>query len=182
MLSEKGFTLIEVLVVVVVIAIIALIAFPSYLKSRITAQNDAARVRLLELANAARMYNEGAKGKFRVAGDLAGNKLSDDFADPRLLFGRTEDDASGAFKYLTPRVWHEKDGAYSFSGYTYYVCNPDVSADSLQSDASNCKSGNEAFGRIATMKGPADEGNMYKGFWWWVSVDNLGIIGSNYGE
>jgi prepilin-type N-terminal cleavage/methylation domain-containing protein len=180
MLSEKGFTLIEVIVVVVVIAIVALIAFPSYLKSRITAQNDAARVRLLELANAARMYNEDAKGKEKVAGDLAGAALSG-FSDPRKLFGRTEDDESSGFKYLTPRVWHTTGGAYNFSGYTYYVCNPDVTSAS-QPAGSNCKASGETFGRIATMKAPNDSSNMYYGSTWWVSVDNLGIVGSDYGR
>lgn len=60
MFNKKGFTLIEVLVVVVLIAIVSMIAFPSFKKSREITKTKALSLKLLEVANAARMYNEDA--------------------------------------------------------------------------------------------------------------------------
>ena len=188
---KKGFTLIEVLVVVVVIAIVAIIAFPSYKKANVVSQNEAARGKLLELANAVRMYNEDARGSERVAGDLAGNKVNG-FSDPKRLFhGSHTDTSSTALKYLSTTGWNQEgtgcntaggDCKYHYRSYTYYVCNPDSGGTQP-----NAACGSSSDRRIAAMTGPTDSTNYpdavdeYGGFAWWVSKENLGVVGSNYG-
>jgi prepilin-type N-terminal cleavage/methylation domain-containing protein len=186
--KKKGFTLIEVLVVVVVVAILSLLAFASYKRSRLTAQNEMARVKLVEVAAAARMYNEDARGKDRVAGGLGQARLNN-FKNAELLFSRTPDeeaDSNTVQPYLKLTEWNQTpEGVYHYRGYNFYICNPDLGS-SAQPNV-NCK-GQE----IAVMTGPVctgacadgvnkDAAALYGGYKWWVSSENLGTVGSNYG-
>lgn len=166
--NGKGFTLIEVLVVVVLIAIISMIAFPSFKKSREITKNEGARIKLLEVANAARMYNEDATDK--VAGRF-GQALSSSFKNPEVLF-----DPKNALKaaYLKNREsWSGEGLSLNYNGYTYYICNPDIAGTQ---PISVCVSGTD--GRIAVMK-KLDGTGRYAGEAW-VSTTNLGRVENNY--
>ncbi len=168
MLNRKGFTLIEVLVVVVLIAIVSMIAFPSFKKSREITKNEGARLKLLEVANAARMYNEDAP--IKVAGRF-GQALSSSFVDPQVMFYNTN-----ALKvaYLKNQdSWSGSGINLNYNGYTYYICNPDISGGQ---PISACVSGSEV--RIAVMK-KLDGTGRYAGEAW-VSSTNLGRVENNY--
>ena len=124
MRGEKGFTFVEVLVIVVLIAIISLVAVPSYKKGLETSKNNQAKGRLVEVANAARLYNEDARGADQVAGKF-GTPVSG-YRDPSVLFyftpDGTEAEAHKAYAYLKDP---ESFSGTSFRGYDYYICTPD---------------------------------------------------------
>lgn len=168
MFNKKGFTLIEVLVVVVLIAIVSMIAFPSFKKSREITKNEGARLKLLEVSNAARMYNEDAP--IKVAGRF-GQAQAGGFVDPQVLFYDTN-----ALKvaYLKNKdAWSGSGTNLNYNGYTYYVCNPDISGGQ---PISACVNGTEL--RIAVMK-KLDGTGRYAGEAW-VSTTNLGRVENNY--
>ncbi len=58
MLSKKGFTLIEVVVVTLIIAALALLVVPSFKNSALTNQMEKAKVGLVEFTTAVKLYNE----------------------------------------------------------------------------------------------------------------------------
>jgi len=133
-MGKKGFTLIEVLVVVVFIAIVSMIAFPSYKKAKAITANDAARVKLLELATAVMMYNEADNmdnsGKFhKVAGDFDGNRPSVDDDYPYIydslmnLFDDITNNQNNTPYLANKDSWYAADGvSRDFNGYQYIVC------------------------------------------------------------
>jgi prepilin-type N-terminal cleavage/methylation domain-containing protein len=190
MRSNKGFTFIEVAVVVVLIAVISLMAFPSYNDSRVVAQNEMARAKLSELATAARMYNEGAKGTSRLAGGLGEAGVAD-FTDPAVLFSKEEVlmgslglDSHGWGTIPSPCVLGGSC-LYRFAGYRYYVCNPDLNAPAAKQPAGSGCNGTQ----IAVMRGPLQSEGLassslvytkYGGHSWWISNTNLGVIGSDF--
>ncbi len=168
MFNKKGFTLIEVLVVVVLIAIVSMIAFPSFKKSREITKNEGARIKLLEVANAARMYNEDAP--IKVAGRF-GQAQAGGFVDPQVLFYNTN-----ALKvaYLKNQdAWSGSGTNLNYNGYTYYVCNPDIGGGQ---PISACVNGTDL--RIAVMK-KLDGTGRFAGEAW-VSTVNLGRVENNY--
>ena len=168
MLNRKGFTLIEVLVVVVLIAIVSMIAFPSFKKSLEVSRNEGARIKLLEVSNAARMYNEDAP--YKVAGRF-GQALSSDFRDPLVLFS---DQNALKVAYLKNKdAWSGSGINFNYNGYIYYVCNPDLSGSQ---PIGVCVNGSEV--RVAVMKKP-DATGRYAGEAW-VSTVNLGRVENNY--
>ena len=58
MKNQKGFTLIEVLVVTLIIAALALLVVPSFKNSALTNQMEKAKIGLVELTTAVKLYNE----------------------------------------------------------------------------------------------------------------------------
>jgi type IV pilus assembly protein PilA len=73
--SNKGFSLLELLIVVAIILIIATIAIPSLLRSR-QAAHEAAAVATLRTINTAEVtYLSTAAGQFGQISDLIGNAL-----------------------------------------------------------------------------------------------------------
>ena len=58
MINRKGFTLIEVVVVILVIATLALLVVPSFKNSALTNKMEKAKVGLVELTTAVKLYNE----------------------------------------------------------------------------------------------------------------------------
>ena len=190
--KKRGFTFVEVMVVVIVIAIISLLAFPSYRRARIVSQNEMARAKLLEVANAARMFNEDARGTARVAGGFDGSTFTG-FKSPTALFYGTPDDTGFAvgpgneFKaYLDQDGWDFTGEVFHFRGYKFFVCNPDSNTASGQPPGSECDGS-----MIATMLGPTAgfnpnelAVNTYGGYVWWVPVPGAGgsaqMIGSNF--
>jgi type IV pilus assembly protein PilA len=73
--TNKGFSLLELLIVVAIILIIATIAIPSLLRSR-QAAHEAAAVATLRTINTAEVtYLSTAAGQFGALTDLIGNQL-----------------------------------------------------------------------------------------------------------
>ncbi len=193
-MSKRGFTLIEVLVVVVFIAIVSMVAFPSYKKAKAISANDAARVKLLELATAVMMYNESdnmdSDGKFhKVAGDFDGNRpvaptdsmyTYESLMD---LFDDTTNDTNNTPYLANKDSWYPANGVFGdFNGYHYIVCVREAGID--QPDAvcdtdkvavmilKNNLAGDHRFNyepANATGKGIA-----------WVSWDNPGKVQVDY--
>jgi len=58
MLSKKGFTLMEVIIITLIIAALALLVVPSFKNSALTNQVEKAKVGLIELTTAVKLYNE----------------------------------------------------------------------------------------------------------------------------
>ncbi len=58
MINKKGFTLIEVVVVTLIIAVLALLVAPSFKNSAMTNQMEKAKIGLVELTTAVKLYNE----------------------------------------------------------------------------------------------------------------------------
>ena len=58
MQNKKGFTLIEVIVVTLIIAALALLVVPSFKNSALTNQMEKAKIGLVELTTAVKLYNE----------------------------------------------------------------------------------------------------------------------------
>jgi type IV pilus assembly protein PilA len=71
MKSEKGFSLVELLVVVIIIAIVAAIAIPNLLSSR-RAANEASAISSLRTIHSAEATYQATQGNSTVYGDLAG--------------------------------------------------------------------------------------------------------------
>ena len=61
MCEQKGFTLIELMIVIAIIAIIAAIAIPSLINARMTANESAAQANLKTISSAQALFREGDK-------------------------------------------------------------------------------------------------------------------------
>lgn len=169
MLNKKGFSFIEVLVIVVLIAVLSLVAVPSYKKGVETSRNNQAKGKLVEIANAAKMYNEDARGSERVAGYFGAHATG--FTDPKYLFSNTSGGASGSNYAYLKDVGSFSGTDYTYRGYKFYICKPDGD-DSGTADA---KCGD--YNVIAIMEATsAITDERYAGKTWKVSTENPGKV------
>ena len=84
MKSNRGFSLLELLIVVAIILIIATIAIPSFLRSRQAANESGAVANLRTLNTAQVAYSSSNSGAFGALTDLAGAGLVDtSFQNPQ---------------------------------------------------------------------------------------------------
>lgn len=132
MRSEKGFTFVEVLVIVVLIAIISLVAVPSYKKGLETSKNNQAKGKLVEIANAARLYNEDARGADQVAGTFG--EAAAGYRDPQVLFFSTADGTEADERNYAYLKDSEAFNGKTFRGYEFYICTPDKADASCGGD------------------------------------------------
>src|SRR5688572_1901255 len=83
MKNNKGFSLLELLIVVAIILIIATIAIPSLLRSRQAANESAAVANLRTINTAQVTYLSGSGGTYGALTDLQGTGLLDSsFSNP----------------------------------------------------------------------------------------------------
>lgn len=170
-MNKKGFTLMEILVVVLIIAILVSFYSLTYRKSVHVRNNERARSMLVELANAAKLYNEMFPNT-KIAGGFGDNpQQCPGCQNPCELFRSSRpvdqmtDEEKLIYPYaLVPGEWgianKESCGnQINFQGYKFYICNPYYDGDQYTAQPSgtenSCVVNNVA--RFAVLMSPNTE-------------------------
>jgi prepilin-type N-terminal cleavage/methylation domain-containing protein len=123
--NNKGFSLLELLIVVAIILIIATIAIPSLLRSRQAANESAAVANLRSLNTAQVTYLSSSGGEYGEIQDLIDEELIDDTFDttdtPKSGYNFTLEVLNGGASYLA-----EADPASDNTGRFGFYSGPDA--------------------------------------------------------
>lgn len=191
-MNKKGFTLMEILVVVLIVIILVSMFSLTYKRTADIKTNEKARAMLVELANAAKLYNE-INPNTKISGGFGDNPSTSDCPNcknPCVLFrGAEGEDEATMFSYsLNPIEWGLSNANacgsdITFQGYKFFICNPYYDSTHTQqpSGASgNCveNENNTNTKRFAVMMSPPDISSKYSGKQAWITEDYM--LENNY--
>lgn len=140
MLNKKGFTLVEVIVVTIVIAALAMLVVPSFKNSALTNQMEKAKIGLIELTTAVKLYNE-VNPNAKIPDTLNDNIFNDDMFDKLTAYDEEQD-----YTYLqnSARWGHRPNSSTEYSlvdatsdagvlncRYSIYQSNNPVMSDAI---------------------------------------------------
>lgn len=187
-MNKKGFTLMELLVIVLIVAIIVAFARLSYSRSKDVRANEKARSKLVELANAAKLYNE-IYPENKIYGSFGQSVFPVGYASPCVLIkGFVSDeefqDNIASFA-LNPGEWNAAVNMCNHvmqaaEDYSYILCNPDAATSSSTGQPdSRCKdSYNNSEPKFAIMPTSIGVQNQYTNKYAWITLGQQ--FGSNY--
>jgi|GEM_PF-3357909 prepilin-type N-terminal cleavage/methylation domain len=175
-MNKKGFTLMEILVVVLIVVILVSMFSLTYKKNVGTRNNERARALLVELANAAKLYNE-MNPNHRIYGGFGDNPPSaacPGCVNPCVLFRGSSDDEVMTSYALKPREWGISNAAacgntINYQGYVFYICNPNY--DDQHTTQPNAACVFEGTPRFAVMTSPNNAPAVYNGGHAWITLD-----------
>ena len=175
-MNKKGFTLMEILVVILIVAVLCSLFSLAHRKNAIIKTNERARALLVELANAAKLYNEMFPSNkiYGSFGDTPpASTVCPGCVDPCHLFrgsGVDEEVNSLIESFaLVPTEWGISSAAacgnsLNYEGYKYIICNPYIGNSQPDDDCSN--------NRFAVMKSPTNMTySKYSGKIAWITED-----------
>lgn len=109
MLNKKGFTMIEIIVVTLIIATLALLVAPSFKNSTMTADIEKAKIGLVELNTAVKLYYE-----VNPSGNISGIFNNNTY---QKLTKTVNNDAQGYTYLHNAARWEQRsNGSYSLKG------------------------------------------------------------------
>lgn len=170
-IGQKGFTLVELLIVVIILAVLAAIVVPQFTSSTVEARESALQTTLAEMRGAIELYYHqhgatypGAKASTPAPGTGAANSAAA-FIEQLTMYS----DASGG-------VSNTKDATHKYGPYLKRTGAPSNPVD------------NSVLVTIATTGSLAATGNGTDGGWWFdtvsgkfvANVDTSGSGGKDY--
>ena len=119
--SNRGFSLVELLIVIVVIVIVAIIALPNLLAAR-RAANEGSAISALRTLHGANMSYAASVGNGRYAGtaDTVGTSSLSDLAEARLLDQLLGTGEKSGYDFLGKRIAEDETEPETF----YFAANP----------------------------------------------------------